>query len=275
MLLYEQLGIRSEEIRRIIGNPEDKFYNFHLDAMRQCNILTQSCGNNNSKSGYKDPIRLTEEAKEVYNENKNLLVVPNISDARNEKVSNRRLIIFLLSTLPDVNISNLWNRSARQGCFFSLEENVDNRRYEESTKDITGLSIIDLVSQQDLENFGGYDSSKSTFAKEEIEQRITRLKNITYRSFLLKPIKIHNEIRRHENDQILYDILTKFQSFLIDLKYHDEYYTRNCVINKPHDRKIFDRLLSPEFRWYRSIFGKREFETLIDVAYDTYLYKFF
>lgn len=132
------------------------------------------------------------------------------------------------------------------------------------------MSLIDLVSQQDLENFTGYNSSKFTFAKEEIEQRITRLKNITHRSFLLKPIKIHNEIRRYEKDQILYDILTKFQSFLIDIKYHDEYYTRNCVINKPHDRKIFDRLLSPEFRWYRSIFGKREFETLIDIAYDTY-----
>lgn len=274
VLLYEQLGIRSEEIRRIIGNPEDKFYNFHLDTMRQCNILTQSCKNNNSKSGYKEPIRLTEQARDAYNENKNLLVVPNISDARNEKVRNRRLINFLLSTLPDVNFSNRWDRSTRYGCFFSLEEKVDNRRYTESIKEITGLSLIDLVSQQDLENYEGYNSSKSTFAKEEIERRITRLKNISHGSFLLKPIKIHDDIRRHENDQILYDLLTKCQSFLIHLKYNAEYYTRNCVINKPHDRKKFDSLLSPEFQWYRSIFGKREFETLIDTAYDTYCTNF-
>lgn len=242
--------------------------------MRQCKILTQSGENNNSKSGYKEPIRLTEEAREVYNENKNLLVVPNVSEARNEKVRNRRLIIFLLSTLSDVNFSNRWDRSARYGCFFSLEEKVDNRRYNESIKDITGMSLIDLVSQQDLENFGGYNSSKSTFAKDEIEQRITILKNVTYRCFLLKPIKIHNEIRRHENDQILYDLLTKYQSFLIHIKYLAEYYARNCVINKPHDRKIFNNLLSPEFQWYRSIFGKREFETLIDIAYDTYCTNF-
>jgi len=274
VLLHEQLGIRSEEIRRIIGNPEDKFYNFHLDVMRQCNILMQSCESNNSKSGYKEPIRLTEQAREVYNENKNLLVVPNISDAMNEKVRNRRLIIFLLSTLSDFNFSNRWNKSAGYSCFFSLEEKVNNRRYEESIKDITGMSLIDLVSQQDLENFGGYNSSKSTFSKEEIEQRITRLKNITYRSFLLKPIKIHNEIRRHENDQILYDLLTKYQSFLIYIKHLAEYYMRNCVINKPRDRKKFDSLLSPEFQWYRSIFGKREFETLIEMAYDTYCINF-
>lgn len=274
VMLHEQLGIRSEEIRRIIGNPGDKFYNFHLDIMRRCNILTQSSENNDSKSGYKEPIRLTEEAREAYNENKNLLVVPNILDARNEKVRNKRLIIFLLSTLPDVNFSNRLDRSARYGCFFSLEEKVDNRRYMESIKDITGMSLIDLVSQQDLENFGSYNSYTSTFSKEEIVQRIIRLKSITHGSFLLKPIKIHNEIRRHDNDQILYDLLTKYQSLLIDIKYHDEYYTRNCVINKPLDRKIFDRLLSPEFRWYRSIFGKQEFETLIDTAYDTYCTNF-
>lgn len=242
--------------------------------MRQCNILTQSYGNSNSKSGYKEPIRLTEQAREVYNENKNLLVVPNISDARSEKVRNRRLIIFLLSTLPVFNFSNQWDRSTRYGCFFSLEENVDNRRYTESIKEITGMSLIDLVSQQDLENFAGYNSSTSTFSKEEIVRRINRLKNITYGSFLLKPIKIHDEIRRHENDQILYDLFTKYQSFLVHIKYSAEYYTRNCVINKPRDRKIFDNVVSPEFQWYRSIFGKREFETLIDIAYDTYCTNF-
>ena len=274
VLLYDQLGIRSEEMRRIIGNPEHKLYNFHIDVMRRCKILTQSCENNNSKSGYKEPIHLTEEAREAYNENKNLFIIQNMSEARNEKVRNRRLIIFLLSTLSDVNFSNRWDRSAKYGRFFSLEEKVDNRRYKESIKNMPGMSLIDLVSQQDLENFGGYNSSKSTFAKDEIDQRITILKNITYRSFLLKPIKIHNEIRRHENDQILYDLLTKYQSFLIHVKYRTEYYARNCVINKPHDRKIFNNLLSPEFQWYHSIFGKREFETLIDILYNTYCTNF-
>jgi hypothetical protein len=271
IFLNEPTGVTYKNLQRKLANPDYRFFNLHLNVLRECNIITKPP--DNRKPGPTLPIHLIDQSVRLHKKYENVLSIPNLQNANSDVVKDR-MLIFMLSVM-EYNISNresrfLWN--SLKGFPYVSEYNVECNKIEQDI----GMHLTKLLAQKTIKN--KYILFKDNNLKYTI-QEITRFTDALIASNngepILRPIEINGKLKTEREDQLLVDYIARFQALLLVHKYNKEYEIMARAIGLYRERENYVKFVLPQVsRWYKSTFGVGYALKVIENAYSNFIEKY-